>query len=229
MACNALPTQSIAVAFPSGIPGAHRHSCVNCMAIYMGVEAGGRRSWTCSPCVSAVKASNVYECELTSLKKIAPPPWRARQRSDGCCFDGGCTRRRNPLTRKRSRRRHHKLEVGRKPYKVDSFAMALHCFHWRKMSFIVPVTRNLNPLLYHHCIYVFTRMPSCILNHCGKLYKVSYSDRHFVDDRAVELFDVSQDSDIFQGDEVDSNTLSAEPTTSTDSVQISFTIRAAGR
>lgn len=54
------------------------------------------------------------------------------------------------------------------------------------------------------------------------LYKIGHTDRHFVDDGTVELFDISQDTDIFESDEVDRHTLSAESTTSTNSVQVGF-------
>lgn len=56
------------------------------------------------------------------------------------------------------------------------------------------------------------------------LHQIGDTNGHLVDNGAVELFDVSQDSDIFQGDKVDGNTLSAESTTSTDSVQVGFSV-----
>lgn len=79
------------------------------------------------------------------------------------------------------------------------------------------MTRSLHLILNHIEMCKFTR--TLLI-----LHQIGDTNGHLVDDGAVELLDVSQDSDIFQGDKVDGNTLSAESTTSTDSVQVGFSV-----
>lgn len=55
---------------------------------------------------------------------------------------------------------------------------------------------------------------------CRRLDKVGNVERHLIDLGVVELLDLSEHGNILGGDEVDSNTLSAESTTSTDSVDV---------
>jgi hypothetical protein len=56
------------------------------------------------------------------------------------------------------------------------------------------------------------------------LHKLGDTDRHLVDDGAVELFDIPQDTNVLERDKVDRDTLSAESTGSTDSVQVGFSV-----
>jgi hypothetical protein len=48
--------------------------------------------------------------------------------------------------------------------------------------------------------------------------------RHFFDLSVVELFDITHHTDIIVGDKVDSNTLTTETTTTTNSVNVVFTV-----
>jgi len=57
------------------------------------------------------------------------------------------------------------------------------------------------------------------------LDEVSDIHWHFFNLSAVELFDFTHHTDIISGDKVDGNTLSAETTTTTDTMNVIFTVR----
>jgi hypothetical protein len=54
--------------------------------------------------------------------------------------------------------------------------------------------------------------------------QISDVQRHFFDLSVVELFDITHHAHIVVGDKVNSNTLTTETTTTTDSVDVVFTV-----
>ena len=56
------------------------------------------------------------------------------------------------------------------------------------------------------------------------LDKVSNVHWHFFNLSVVELFDISHHTDVFVGNKVNSNTLTTETTTTTNSVNVVFTV-----
>jgi hypothetical protein len=71
-------------------------------------------------------------------------------------------------------------------------------------------------------IYIFSEKTTSTVS--TALHKLGNTDRHLVDDSTVELFDIPQDTNVLERDKVDRNTLSAESTGSTNSVQVGFSV-----